>query len=423
MPAAKPPPLSFTRDDIEKIFTAVRGAGRIALAVSGGSDSTALMLLAHHWAAASAESPEISVLTVDHGLRAQSSAEAAQVAGRARNLGFDHAILAWTGKKPGTAIQAAAREARYRLMTEWCRARGVRYLLTAHTIEDQAETVVMRLARGSGLEGLAGMAAPSALGGVMILRPLLHIGRQRLRNFLTAQKMTWIEDPSNSDDKFERVRVRAEAPALARAGLTPGALAQTARRALRARQALERAARDFLRLHHIHHAEGYCEVERLPFLDLPEEIRIRVLDTLLETYGPGSRAELSGLERLERWFASDGPQRRTTLAGCQLALRARHFLVGREAGRIDKTPVQLKPGARVLWDGRCTVEIGRAAPALSVRPAAALPGLERPPGLPAFVQAGLPVFCDGERPVAVPHMGLSPKELEIRAVFADLRWH
>ncbi|CAN5420466.1 tRNA lysidine(34) synthetase TilS [soil metagenome] len=424
MPAAEKPSAPFTSDDLNEFFSPVRGAGRIALAVSGGSDSTALLMLARAWAAGMPDSPALSVLTVDHGLRPQSAGEAADVARRAKELGVDHAILPWTGQKPRTGLQNAARMARYDLMTGWCRANGVRYLLTGHTIEDQAETIVMRLARGTGIEGLSGMAAPRALNGIMILRPFLSVGRQRLRDHLTALGVGWSDDPSNTNETFERVRVRKEAPAFARAGLTPQALAQTAHRALRVHRALDRAVRDFLRLHYRHHREGYCEVEHAAFLDLPEEIRIRVLDVLLETYGPGTRAELAGLERLERWFASDTPSRRATLGGCQVSLRARHFLVGREPGRIDRTPVPLTPGASLVWDGRCTVEAGWATPPLTVRPAVALSGLKRAEGLPAFVQAGVPVFCDGDhRPVAAPHIGLHANGLEIRAVFADLRWH
>jgi tRNA(Ile)-lysidine synthase len=428
VPAARKRPGTFRADELNDIFSVVRGAGRVALAVSGGSDSTALMMLACAWAKTISDGPAISVLTVDHGLRPQSIAEAADVAARSLSLGLHHTILRWEGEKPTTALQANARDARYRLMTEWCQANGVRYLLTAHTIEDQAETVIMRLARGTGIEGLAGMAAPRMLNQIMILRPLLAIERQRLRDFLSDRGAGWSEDPSNRNEAFERVRIRNAAPALTEAGLTPSALAQTALRALRAQRALDRAVRDFLRSHHRHHGEGYGEVDHPAFLDLPEEIRIRVLDILIETYGPGARAELASLERLERWFTgvsgARAPAPRATLGGCQVSLRARNFLIGREAGRIDQTPVPLTPGASLVWDGRCTVEVGPSAPPLTVRPLAAMPGVKRAPGLPAFVQAGLPVFCDsGHRPLAAPHIGLHAAGLEIRAVFPDLRWH
>ncbi|HLU65659.1 MAG TPA: tRNA lysidine(34) synthetase TilS, partial [Kofleriaceae bacterium] len=168
---------------------------RLAVAVSGGPDSLCLCLLAHGWA--KARGGEVSALTVDHGLRPTSADEARQVAAWLGPRGIDHHVLRWTGAKPATAIQEAAREARYRLLGDWCRAAGVLHLLLAHHLDDQAETVAFRRARGSGPEGLAGMPAVRELAGLRLLRPLLGVPKARLVATLEAAGQAWLEDPSN----------------------------------------------------------------------------------------------------------------------------------------------------------------------------------------------------------------------------------
>lgn len=176
----------------------------LAVAVSGGADSLALLLLAHD-----ALGPRVRALTVDHGLRAESAAEAAQVAAICRTLGVAHATLRWDGAKPVAGVQAAAREARYRLMTDWCEAQGIGWLATAHHADDQAETLMMRLARGAGLGGLAGVRAARPLSpGVTLLRPLLDARRAELAAIVEATGLVPLDDPSNRDPRYERTRAR-----------------------------------------------------------------------------------------------------------------------------------------------------------------------------------------------------------------------
>ena len=229
---------------------------RCALAVSGGSDSTALMVLYADWLRQQGADMGLHmVLTVDHGLRAESAAEARAVAAQAESLGFPHATLLWEGSKPQTGIQAAARHARYRLMGNAMRANGIALLFTGHTRDDRAETLLMRLARGSGLDGLAGMAprlhfndlglGESGLDEQEIARPLLDVPRTRLRATLQARGIAWIDDPSNQSPEFERPRLRAARAHLDELGLTNSVLALSATRLLRARQALDRVVGEF----------------------------------------------------------------------------------------------------------------------------------------------------------------------------------
>ncbi len=183
----------------------------IAVAVSGGPDSLALLLLVDRWARD--QGGAALALTVDHGLRPDSAAEAAQVGAWAKARGIAHAVLPWTGDKPQTGIQAAARQARYRLLTEACAARGILHLAIAHHADDQAETVLFRRERGSGPAGLAGMTAARSLGAVRMIRPLLGWPKSALTQTCRHFGQDFVEDPSNRSDRFART---APAPAAGR---------------------------------------------------------------------------------------------------------------------------------------------------------------------------------------------------------------
>jgi tRNA(Ile)-lysidine synthase len=198
----------------------------LAVAVSGGPDSLALVLLAARWAKHNGHT--VSALTVDHGLRPESAAEARQVADWLAGRELAHAVLRWRGAKPATAVQATARAARYRLLVGWCRRNRVADLLVGHQLEDQAETLLMRLARGTGLDGLAAMTPASRLDGVRLVRPLLAVPKARLRATLEAVDQPWIEDPSNLDPEFLRTRAGQALALLAPDRLLPDRLGVTA---------------------------------------------------------------------------------------------------------------------------------------------------------------------------------------------------
>jgi tRNA(Ile)-lysidine synthase len=179
----------------------------LAVAVSGGRDSLALALLAHEWARAREGS--VVALIVDHGLRAEAAREAEATRELLTHRGIEAVILRWSGAKPAHGVQEAARVARYDLLFEACRERGILHLLVAHHADDQAETIAMRAAHGSGADGLAGMAALVERRHARLLRPLLSVPRALLTATLEALEVAWIEDPSNADPRFERVRVRS----------------------------------------------------------------------------------------------------------------------------------------------------------------------------------------------------------------------
>jgi tRNA(Ile)-lysidine synthase len=214
--------LPISPSESRRLFALLAPVPHAALAVSGGPDSVALMLLAARWREAREDGPKLSVVTVDHGLRSGAREEAEQVARMASSLGLPHAILMWEkAELPLASLQAKARTARYDLMVAYCHAHGIPALVTAHTQDDQAETFLMRLKRGSGLDGLAAIPERGAWAGISIIRPLLDVPKARLIATLDAAGLPYVIDPSNADPRFERARMRARASALDAFGLSP----------------------------------------------------------------------------------------------------------------------------------------------------------------------------------------------------------
>jgi tRNA(Ile)-lysidine synthase len=301
---------------------------RWAVAVSGGGDSLALMHLLRGFAKAQKLTAPI-VLTVDHGLRESSARDAKKVAAWAKQAGLKAYVLAWRGAKPGRGVEAAAREARYRLMGAWLAKHGIATLFVGHTQDDQAETFLLRLARGSGLDGLAAMRAhaPWPVPGfpeLSVARPLLGLGRDRLRAHLESLGQAWLDDPMNDDAAFDRVKIRKAQAALTQAGLSPVRIAAAASHLARARESLEivteavlaRAARKW---------EGARKGEEGVLLDpvvlaaAPREVGLRALASLLMAVGRQAyRPRFESLERLfDRIVAAD-LRGGATLHGCHI---------------------------------------------------------------------------------------------------------
>ena len=225
---------------IDALLEPLVSAKATLIAVSGGPDSTALLVMAAEWAGR--RDTRIFAATVDHGLRPESAAEAAAVARLAEKLGVPHATLVWSDMKPETRLMQEAREARYRLLSDHARDIGADAIATAHHRDDQAETVMFRLLRGSGVAGLAGMAASTNLGGVALLRPLLGLGKADLVAFCRDRDVAFVEDPTNSDPAYARTRLKTLLAGLAAEGLDSEGFARLARRMGEADGALEATA-------------------------------------------------------------------------------------------------------------------------------------------------------------------------------------
>ncbi len=415
-------------DELDGLFARFATVGPCALAVSGGSDSTALMVLFADWLRQRGRSTgSCTVLTVDHGLRSSSAGEARAVAAAAVELGYRHATLAWEGPKPRAGIQAAARSARYRLMGGYMRAHGIGLLLTAHTRDDQAETLLMRLARGSGLDGLAAMAPLSPLGERgpgdiatggerWVGRPFLDVPKACLRATLEDRGLRWMEDPSNIAPEFERGRLRAAQEHLDALGLTPDMLALSAARLARARRAIEGMVDDLCDPHAGAVRVDPCGIvliDRAPLREAGEEIALRLLERAVAAAGgSGERIPLGKLEAVLAGVR--GPRAaapgRWTLARALITAEPSAVRVEREPGREPLPEVTVVPGGTVLWDGRfrVTVAAGFAGGPVQVRPLgeAGLRDLRRrapaSDGAPARAAAVVPSIWHEGRLIAVP---------------------
>lgn len=304
----------------------------LAVGVSGGADSLALVLRLQE--ELGAEGRKIVALTVDHRLREESAREAAYVAELMQKFGIEHHILVWEGAKPESSIEEAAREARYALLKEWCETNGIGVLAVAHHERDQAETFLMRLQRGSGVDGLCAMAPVSRLDNLLLIRPFLNKAPEDMKNYLNQKGIAWVEDPSNQSDDFLRVKVRKFIPELEeRLGLSVHRIAETTAVLQRTRNYLEEQCAVFIKKHVRSWAGIACSFSLNALSELHEEMVFRVLTRLLREVGRRRympRAE--DVERLCKNLLGDkfdslyfeektvSPFKGCTLGGCEIFL-------------------------------------------------------------------------------------------------------
>lgn len=401
--------ISVNQQQLEDWFAPFAGVDHIALGVSGGGDSVAMMVLIKQWLA-QRRTPKVTVLSVNHNLRPEAGEEAKQACAWAQALGFQAVVLDWVGPKPSRGLQAAARTARYNLMFDWCGRHGVRQLGLAHTLDDQAETFMMRLARGSGVDGLSAMAPVSTRAGIDLVRPLLGASGQDLRDMLKAQGQPWLEDPSNEMEKFERVRVRKLLKTLQSDGFSPEKIALSAQRLGRARVALDDAARLAADECVSIYDAGFCVIDRPVLARFSDEICLRVLKTILtycgaSTLGPRLEQVEALLDKLRAETIAG-----CTLAGCRLLPIGDTMIIAREPGRHGLPETLLEPGARQIWDNRFEVALSaQANDALNVQ---ALGGegwlgvkkMMKTTRLRASLGHNLISFWRNDTLVAVPHL-------------------
>ncbi len=325
---------------------------RLALAVSGGPDSTALLLLVAAWRARRTDAPEIHVLTVDHGLRPEAAEEARAVAALSERLGFPCRILTSTAPKPAVNRQAAARDLRQGLLLAACAELGAEALVLAHHLDDQAETFLLRLARGSGVYGLAAMPArglwqDDAGTCVAVLRPLLAVAKANLIATCEAAGETFAEDPSNGDPAYARTRLRALMPALAREGLDAETLGATAARLASAAAVVDAQVDAVLASAVVFIRPAPARVSVAALARLPRETLLRLLARLLADVGgeayPPRLVRLEGL--VERLAENDRVQ--ATLSGVVARRRDGEIVFWREPGRTGLAPADLNGPGRL----------------------------------------------------------------------------
>ena len=378
-------------------FFAEKTPDHIAVAVSGGSDSLALLSLLCNWRAS--DGPEVSAVTVNHGLRAEAAAEADGVAQLCSAWDVPHDTLHWERIESTGNLHDQARRARYALMSEWAAAKTISVIALGHTQDDQAETFLMRLARGAGVDGLAAMRKTWAQNGITFARPLLSCRRDALRDHLRAKGLAWVEDAANSDPAYDRSRIRAALPDL---GISIETLADVSGHLAEARHALHTAmlqsARQIARIE-----LGDVVIEEAGFDALPDELARRlILASMHWITGADYPPRGPALTALLRDIRAG---RNATLQGCDVSHTKGTLRITREAGALTDSSVE--PGA--LWDGRWLVT-GPSSENDRVR-ALGEAGLRHCPdrafvALPARSLIATPAVWRGETLLAAPLAGL-----------------
>ncbi|WP_261399931.1 tRNA lysidine(34) synthetase TilS [Leisingera daeponensis] len=375
--------------------------GRLGIAISGGSDSMALMHLMQE--AFEGEPVELYAATVDHGLRPEAAAEAEWAGRAAAALGISHEVIRWEDGPGKGNLQGQARDARYHLLSGWARRNNISTLCVAHTADDQAETLLMRMARAAGVSGLSGMPPRRVHNGVTLLRPLLEVTRSELRQYLQERGIEWCEDPSNCDLRFERVRARRALEELAPLGLTPTVLSRVAGNMNKAREALDwyvfLAARDLA-----HVQAGAVVLCQRKFRTLPSETGYRLLVKAIQwvagTPYPPRRVPMEIAVLAARGGGA------ATVSGCHLLTTSKQIWICREAKAVEGA-ISL-PGQ--VWDSRWKV-FGGDAKGCVVR-ALGRDGLRKCPdwraaGIPGTVLEATPAVWQGAELAAAPTAGLA----------------
>ncbi|CUJ87168.1 tRNA(Ile)-lysidine synthase [Shimia thalassica] len=386
----------------------------LGVAVSGGSDSLALLHLVHEWARLN--HTKVVAATVDHGLRPEAAGEARQVAGVCDGLGVSHTTLTWQGAGSGGNIQSMARDARYRLLADWAKNEQVDFVLLGHTQDDLAENLLIRLARRAGVDGLASMDDRFERQHQRFARPMLDVSRAHLQSYLQDRDIQWVDDPSNEDEVFDRVRARRALVTLADVGIDSSALAQVSRNMSDAKVALHDQMAD-LAWTHARIESGDLLIRREAFTDVPVEISRRLLLVALQwVSGNGYAARREPLVALLRSIQQN---QGGTLQGCLVTVDDQNCRIGREYAAVKSLSA-----VDGIWDGRWNLE-GPYQPGFEVR-ALGEEGLRQVPdwresGLVRSSLIASPAVWGGDMLVAAPLAGYnkawSAKLLPERAVF------
>lgn len=371
----------------------------IGLAVSGGGDSIGLLYAVQDWAVKNGR--VLKVATVDHGLRDASRSEAEFVADVCAGLGVAHDILTWTDAPQGN-LQAAARGARYDLLTDWAKTHALSCVLLGHTHDDQAETFLMRLARGSGVDGLAGMRGHRRWNGVLWGRPLLDTTRAEIREYLKERGAKWVDDPSNEDTTFDRVKARAVLDALEPLGISRKRLIETAFHMSMARDALvETSIKAAKSVVEVQHGDVVIDMTTM-YRTLPADVQLRLISAgLCFVSSNHYRPRYSALNDL---YCLHGQGKPRTLHGCLVTGGPAHMRITREVNAVAKTTC----ASDKTWDSRWAID-GPHSRHLNLRALGDhikdVPDW-RETGVPRTSLMASPAVFDGETLIAAPVAGL-----------------
>lgn len=375
----------------------------VAVAVSGGADSMCLALLLRRWC--QAHGITLHALTVDHQLRQESGAEARAVHGILSDYGIVHTVLKWQHEGVTTRIQEHAREARYALLRDYCAINGIEHLFFAHHLDDQAETFVYRLSKQSGTDGLAAMAICSKQENITIIRPLLHIHRSQIKQYMQNCNAQWFEDPSNTNTKYTRVKIRENMAVLQQLDITPVKLATMAKKIRRSRDALEFYTMDFIKKYCAFSSMGYVTLDASPTWP-PEDILLRALTWILwhvsGSVYPPRQQRVEGL--MHKISCINGA---VTCGGCYIKVAGGKILFMREIRHQESVDII---HTDMIWDDRFVFRFADSAPHLQIATTGWVKKINQQHALlDKYLIAGLPAIKFNQEIVAVPCLNYYPR--------------
>ncbi|NUX01053.1 tRNA lysidine(34) synthetase TilS [Wolbachia endosymbiont of Madathamugadia hiepei] len=382
---------------------------KVAVAVSGGIDSIALLHLMINWTK-KGQCPLPIALTVNHALRQESQEEAEFVVSYAKELGVEESfILKWEKQNIKGNVQSQARKARYKLLTKWCKSNDVKHLLIAHHKDDQAETFLLRLERGSGIDGLSSMDCKSFFNGIYVLRPLLNFSRSEIEKYANFHRLRWVEDRSNQDLKYRRTLYRNLLKVSDNQETLIGRICLTALHMKRAAKALMHYTRlafnDCVNVHDL----GYIEIKLSEFHKLPEEIALRLLlYSIMVISSKHYKLRYNNLIATFNQILQKDNDLHCTLSECKIRKYKESILVIREPSKIQEVSVSLPLNGPVEWDNRfsCTI-LGDQECSVTIVP------LKKTHKIPTFLKDynccsevfySLPVVLKGEKILAYSYI-------------------
>tara|TARA_Y100000590_G_scaffold470689_2_gene667848 strand:+ start:1380 stop:2636 length:1257 start_codon:yes stop_codon:yes gene_type:complete len=339
-----------SESELSELFSFLDKKNKIAIAVSGGRDSTALLLMLSEWLRFKKNLNDIKVyvLTVDHGLRAESSLECEKVKALSVQHGLDHHTLIWHKTSVLGTSQLKARNARYKLLIDFATKKGIDNIITAHTLDDQIETFIMRLGKGSGLDGLRSIEFKRSIDNIDIFRPLLGISRKRITEILEQSGQNWIDDPSNQNKKFERIKIRKNISLLDNLNLSPSMISNSIRRLTRSQNAIKELSKVAFEQTVIVNELGYLSVNRKKIEKYPEDIVMRVLEQSIKLINGGDHISMSSLESAYHEVFIKKNNR--TINGCLIKIGKNEYFISRENRNIEDGIIS--NGEKVIWDSR-----------------------------------------------------------------------
>ena len=400
-----------------KIFNAQIIDSKIAIAVSGGVDSMVLMNLAKE--SDFLNDKNVFILVVDHGLRAESKQEAKFVKNEAKKLGFPTRILKWKGSKPNKRIQEEARNKRYSLLINFCRENNINNLYLAHHLDDQIETFLFRMFRGSGLQGLTSFSSSYERNGLTLIRPLIDTPKSELISYARRKKINWVEDPSNKNQKYDRVKLRKVLPLIYKEGFDKKVFLKSVKKLRLANQALDQITKEFVLQYVIINKNISVFIKQELFLTAPEDVQLRVLQNTIRIFSGERYYSPNYLKilNLMNWARNDNDISAKTLGGTIFRKRKGGLILYKEVKKLNEIkPIKLSKSKYRAWDNRFLIKINKSVKGeisylgnegVKILKSKKILGKKGFNGIPLTALYSIPAMWDGKRLISAPFFDYS----------------